>query len=210
MSERKHEPLKLPRLARDLFGTRIDARAETENGITFAASSGIEVERWWGTEVLAHDKGAVRMGRIDGGAAPLLFNHNWDDPIGMIDAGRLEDGRLMVDAHFFDTERAREVKAMLEGGLRNVSIGYEIHAMEEENKKNRFTATDWEPLEVSIVTIPADPSVGIGRSNDSPKPVRITRAESSAAPATPTIGANTLAAVHTSLAAEPSSDVARE
>jgi HK97 family phage major capsid protein/HK97 family phage prohead protease len=178
MSERKHEPLKLPRLARDLFGTRIDARAETENGITFAASSGIEVERWWGTEVLAHDKGAVRMGRIDGGAAPLLFNHNWDDPIGMIDAGRLEDGRLMVDAHFFDTERAREVKAMLDGGLRNVSIGYEIHAMEEETKKNRFTATDWEPLEVSIVTIPADPSVGIGRSNDSPKPVRITRADS--------------------------------
>ena len=178
MSERKQDPLKLPRLARDLFGTRIDARAESENGITFAASSGVEVERWWGTEVLAHTSGAVRMGRIDGGAAPLLFNHNWDDPIGMIDAGRLEDGRLMVDAHFFDTERAREVKAMLEGGLRNVSIGYEIHAMEEETKKNRFTATDWEPLEVSIVTIPADPSVGIGRSNDSPKPVRITRADS--------------------------------
>ncbi len=178
MSERKQDPLKLPRLARDLFGTRIDARAESENGITFAASSGVEVERWWGTEVLAHTSGAVRMGRIDGGAAPLLFNHNWDDPIGMIDAGRLEDGRLMVDAHFFDTERAREVRAMLEGGLRNVSIGYEIHAMEEETKKNRFTATDWEPLEVSIVTIPADPSVGIGRSNDSPKPVRITRADS--------------------------------
>ena len=39
MSERKQDPLKLPRLARDLFGTRIDARAESENGITFAAST---------------------------------------------------------------------------------------------------------------------------------------------------------------------------
>lgn len=170
--------LKLPRLARDLFGTDIEKRdASSDMAISFPASSGIEVERWWGTEVLSHDKSAVRMGRISGGAAPLLFNHNWDDPIGMIDGGRLKDGKLVVDAHFFDTERAREVKAMLDGGLRNVSIGYEIHAMEEEVKSQRFTATDWEPLEVSIVTIPADPSVGVGRSADATvtKPVQVTR-----------------------------------
>lgn len=172
------DQLKLPRLARDLFGTDIEKRdAADDMAISFPASSGIEVERWWGTEVLSHDKSAVRMGRIDGGAAPLLFNHNWDDPIGMIDGGRLKDGKLIVDAHLFDTERAREVKAMLDGGLRNVSIGYEIHAMEEEVKSQRFTATDWEPLEVSIVTIPADPSVGVGRNADATvtKPVQVTR-----------------------------------
>lgn len=180
------DELKLPRMARDLFGTEIAKRdAADPNAISFPASSGLAVERWWGTEVLSHDKGAIRMGRISGGAAPLLFNHDWADPIGMIDGGRVQDGKLVVDAHFFDTARAQEVRTMLEGGLKNVSIGYEIHAMEEEVKAAIFTATDWEPLEVSIVTIPADPSVGVGRSADDPaaKPVRVVRMEST--PATP-------------------------
>lgn len=172
------EVFELPRLARDLFGAEIVRAADSATGeITFPASSGIAVERWWGIEVLSHDKSAVRMDRIDGGAAPLLFNHNWDDPIGMVDRGRLQDGKLVVDAHFFDTARAQEVKTMLDGGLRNVSIGYEIHAMQEEVKSQQFTATDWEPLEVSIVTIPADPSVGVGRSADATvtRPVQVTR-----------------------------------
>jgi HK97 family phage major capsid protein len=99
----------------------------------------------------------------------------------MLDGGRIENGRLMVDAHFFDTPRAQEVRSWVEDGLRNVSIGYEIHVLEEAAKEQRYTATDWEPLEVSIVTVPADPSVGIGREKDSkPKPVRIVRADQQA------------------------------
>jgi HK97 family phage major capsid protein/HK97 family phage prohead protease len=180
------DDLKLPRLARDFIATEIVAREK--DGLTFAASSEVPVERFFGSEVLSHADNAIRMNRINGGAAPLLFNHNWDDPVGMLQSGRIKDGRLVVDAKWFDTERAREVRAMVEGGLRNVSIGYEIREMVEDAKRGTYTATDWEPLEVSIVTIPADPSVGIGRSNDSPKPVRITRAESSAAPAIPTKG----------------------
>lgn len=188
------DELKLPRLARDLFGTEIVVTRKEGDGadgneVSFPASSEIAVERWFGTEILRHDESAIRMGRISTGAAPLLFNHNWDDPIGMLTAGRVVGGRLMVDARFFDTERAREVRAMLDGGLRNVSIGYEIHAMEEEPKKNRFTAVDWEPLEVSIVTIPADPTVGIGRNADevTQKPVHVTRTQDDSPPATPAI-----------------------
>jgi HK97 family phage major capsid protein/HK97 family phage prohead protease len=98
-------------------------------------------------------------------AVPLLFNHDWDDPIGMIDAGRVADRRLNVDAHLFDTARAAEVAAMLNGGLRNVSVGYRIHEAEEDRKTNEIRVTDWEPYEVSIVTVPADPSVGFGRAS---------------------------------------------
>jgi HK97 family phage major capsid protein/HK97 family phage prohead protease len=170
----------LPRMARDMTAEKIVVRA-ADNTITFAASSEQPVERWFGSEILSHSENAIRLGRIADGAAPLLFNHDWDDPVGMLDGGRIENGRLMVDAHFFDTSRAKEVRAMLDGGLRNVSIGYEIHVMEEEAKGQRYTATDWEPLEVSIVTVPADPSVGIGREKDSkPKPVRIVRANQQA------------------------------
>jgi HK97 family phage prohead protease len=104
------------------------------------------------------------MDRMNGGAAPLLFNHNWNDPVGMIDGARLKDGRLWVDAHFFDTDRAKEVAAMVEGGMRNVSIGYELYEVTEDTKANRYTATDWGVLEVSFATVPADPSVGVGRS----------------------------------------------
>jgi HK97 family phage major capsid protein len=98
---------------------------------------------------------------------PLLFNHNWDDPIGMIDGGSVAGNRMMVDAHLFSTQRAAEIQSMLDGGLRNVSIGYQIHEVEPNKKDGSMRVVDWEPLEVSIVTVPADTSVGFGRNSDS-------------------------------------------
>jgi phage head maturation protease len=53
---------------------------------------------------------------------------------------------------------------MVDGGLRNISIGYQIHSVEEEVKSSTYTARDWEPMEISIVTVPADPTIGIGRA----------------------------------------------
>lgn len=158
------DPFKLPPLARAIDGSAIVIRKDAgKTMLTFPASSEMPVERWFGDEVLSHEKGAVRLDRAKRGAMPLLFNHNMDDPIGLIDAARIEDGKLVVDAHLFETARGAEVAAMLDGGLRNVSIGYRINVVEEDKKKNRFTATDWEPYEVSVVTVPADPTVGIGR-----------------------------------------------
>jgi len=145
--------------------------------LSFPASSETPVDRWFGTEILSHKDGAIRMDRLSAGAAPLLFNHDWNDPIGMVSAARIVDGRLMVDANLFETARANEVAAMVEGGLRNVSIGYEIIEMTEDAKRGTFTATSWLPLEVSVVTVPADVSVGIGRAaEDQAKPVRVLRA----------------------------------
>lgn len=151
-------------------------RAEKATTITFPASSEEPVERYWGTEVLSHENGAVRMDRASRGAMPLLFNHNVDDPIGMITGARLEKNRLMVDAQLFGTARAEEVRSMIEGGLRNVSLAYRINKIEEETKTERFTVTDWEPYEVSIVTVPADPTVGIGRGAELEYEVRMVRA----------------------------------
>ena len=151
-------------------------RADEKTTITFPASSEEPVERYWGTEVLSHEKGAVRLDRASRGAMPLLFNHNVDDPIGMITAARLEKNRLMVDAQLFATSRAEEVRSMIEGGLRNVSLAYRINKIEEDKNEERFTVTDWEPYEVSIVTVPADPTVGIGRGAEVEYEVRMIRA----------------------------------
>lgn len=174
------DQIKVGRLARD-FGGAAPIEVRRQDGervsLSFPASSETPVERFFGTEVLSHKPGAVRMDRLTGGAAPLLFNHDWSDPVGMVEGARLEGGRLVVDARMFTTPRSREVADMVEQGLRNVSIGYEIEEMTEDSKRGVYTATRWTPLEVSVVTVPADASVGVGRSQDNePKPVRVVRA----------------------------------
>ena len=118
--------LKLPALARDFNATEIVVRERTASpsrpfqSCPWNASSA--------PEVLSHARAPSAWRASSPAPAPLLFNHNWDDPVGMLQAGRLKDGRLVVDAKWFDTARAKEVRAMVEGGLRNVSIGYEIRA----------------------------------------------------------------------------------
>jgi len=172
-------PEKLVPLTREIDASTIQVRKDGDKtSITFSASSENPIERWFGEEILSHAEGAIRMDRIKRGAMPLLFNHNWDDPIGMIDGARIEDKRLVVDAHLFSTERASEVRTMLDGGLRNVSLGYRLHVVEEDKDEDTYTARDWEPFEVSIVTIPADPTVGIGRSLGQELEVRTLRASS--------------------------------
>lgn len=187
------EAMKLPPLARDLQASDIQIRKEgAVTRLTFPASSETPVERWFGEEVLSHDRKSVRLDRAKGGAMPLLFNHNFDDPIGVIDSARIEGGRLLVDAHLFSTERGNEVATMLDGGLRNVSIGYRINTIEEDKKASRFTATDWEPYEVSIVTVPADPTVGIGRKlGGEEMAVRMVRAAVATDPTTTAQNADT-------------------
>jgi HK97 family phage major capsid protein/HK97 family phage prohead protease len=198
--------IKAGRLFRDFPGTAIEIKREADQAtaLSFPASSEVPIDRWFGTEVLVHEKAALRSGRLDTGSVPLLFNHDWDDPVGMVDRGSIRDGRLMVDAHLFATARAQEVGAMLDGGLRNVSIGYQMHTIEEDTKTNTYRATDWELLEVSVVTIPADPSVGIGRSEDpQATPVRVIRAATPAQAATAGVITMAEAAQAPAVAAEP-------
>lgn len=131
--------------------------------LTFSASSETPYERWFGIEVLSHEPTAVRLDRAKGGSMPLLFNHNMNDPIGMITKAWLDGNRMMVNSQLFDTPRADEIVKMIDGGLRNVSIAYRINKIEENKGTDTFTVTDWEPFETSVVTVPADPTVGIGR-----------------------------------------------
>jgi HK97 family phage major capsid protein/HK97 family phage prohead protease len=156
---------KIPLQMREADLCALETRKEGEpQRISFSLSSETPVERFYGNEILIHSKDAVRLDRLTRNAMPLLFNHNPDDVIGMVDAGNVRDKRLFVDAHLFDTERAKEVGAMLRGGLRNVSVGYRIHNAEEDSKTSDVRVTDWEPYEASVVSIPADQSVGFGRS----------------------------------------------
>lgn len=162
-------------LYRMLDQVKVEQRQEEGKSVLrFSASSEQPVQRWFGKEILSHEADAVRMERIRAGAVPLLFNHNSDDVRGMVDAGSVERKRLVVDAHTFDTEAGQELSRMIAGGLRNVSLAYRIYELIERVDEETFTATDWEPLEISIVSVPADPTVGIGRSDGQENEVRIT------------------------------------
>ena len=131
---------------------------------SLSLSSEYPVDRGWGAaEVLSHDAGAIRLGRATGGQMPLLFNHDWNDPVGMIDRATVRDKRLTVEGVFFTTQRAQDVATMVEQGLRNVSVGYRVFDVTEDKKRDEYTVTDWEPYEASIAPVPADPTVGVGR-----------------------------------------------
>lgn len=158
----------------DNIEIRVQKR-DDKDVLIFPVSSETPVERWYGMEILSHQKGAIRMDRAKMGAMPLLFNHNIDHPIGMVDTMYLENGRAMVEARLFSTDRAKEVEAMIAGGLRNVSVSYRKWVIEENKKGGTYIATDWEPYEVSVVSVPADFSVGIGRGVDEYE-VRMVRA----------------------------------
>ncbi|MBK7251944.1 MAG: phage major capsid protein [Gammaproteobacteria bacterium] len=143
-----------------------DIDSEQKDSVTrlyFSATSEVAVQRSFGREILSHAPGAVNLERAETGALPLLWDHS--DIIGMVDGVEIKDGRSWVEAHLFDTERAREVGKMVAGGLRNVSAQYVLDEV-EETEPGTFVARKWTPIEYSIVRMPADHRVGIGRSHD--------------------------------------------
>ena len=130
-------------------------------------------ERWWGTEVLDHSEGAVDLTRINE-IGCLLFNHNRDKVIGKINRAWIENARGMAEVEFDeDAESDLIYQKVASGTLKGVSVGYQIDSWEEvmPNKQSadgRFTgpvdiARKWTPYEISIVSVPADPTVGVGR-----------------------------------------------
>jgi HK97 family phage major capsid protein/HK97 family phage prohead protease len=131
----------------------------------FPFSSETPVARYFGNEVLSHETKAADLSRLNDGA-PLLFNHDVDRVIGVVEAARIDENlkRGYARVRFSNNSFAQEVLADVKDGiLRNVSFGYSIDKMEERGSGN-FVATAWSPYEVSLVAIGADPTIGIGRS----------------------------------------------
>jgi HK97 family phage major capsid protein len=137
--------------------------------VEFALSSEEPYDRWWGREVLSHDRTAVRLGRLSGGRHPLLMDHNTRDQVGVIERAWIGDDRkLRCIARFGKSARAEEIFQDVCDGIRSlVSVGYEIHGMvlskTSDDDGDEYLVNDWEPFEGSIVSIPADDKVGIGR-----------------------------------------------
>jgi HK97 family phage major capsid protein/HK97 family phage prohead protease len=145
--------------------TEVTAFAEVEDrSFEFPFSSEYPVARYFGNEVLSHEGESADLSRLNDGA-PLLFNHNPDKVVGVVERAWIDGKkkRGYVKVRFSRNSFAKEVMADVKDGvLRGVSFGYAIDKMEERG--DNFVATRWSPYEVSVVSVPADPTIGIGRS----------------------------------------------
>ena len=139
------------------------ATASTDT-ISFSFSSETPVARSFGDEVLSHAPGAVDLTRLQDGA-PLLWNHDPGALLGVIERAQIVGGKGRAVARWGSSPEAQQRRADVEAGIiRNVSVGYQIHQL--ERRGDQFVAVKWEPVEISLVSIPSDPTVGLGRSFD--------------------------------------------
>lgn len=143
----------------------VDADARTIN-ISF--SSEHPVERWFGREILDHDPASVDLGRLNDGA-PLLLGHSWDDQVGVVESAQIDSDKVgRATVRFGRSARAEEIFQDVIDGIRTkISVGYRIGEMvlekQSDEEGDTYRATRWTPLEISLVPIPADPNVGVGR-----------------------------------------------
>jgi HK97 family phage major capsid protein len=200
----------------------IESRAADDDGvISLAVSSEAPYERWWGVEILSHERAAVDLSRLGDGRHPLLLNHDTEKQIGVVLGTELdESGRVLrARARFSRSALGQEILQDVKDGIRSlVSVGYLIDQIEEVSPEHInpedvtwdsddvkrykvlrtltgaeferemqtqygehwqraglaaaradgaapvYRVTRWTPFEASIVPVPADPSVGIGRS----------------------------------------------
>ena len=144
-----------------------------ERKFILSFSSEEPYERWWGTEILDHSDGSIDLTRLNE-IGCLLFNHNRDKVIGKVNRAWIEDSRGYAEVEFDEYEESEKIYQKVKSAtLKGVSVGYQIDSWEEvmANKTSadgRFTgpcdiARKWTPYEISIVSIPADPTVGVGR-----------------------------------------------
>ncbi|MCG5047660.1 phage major capsid protein [Pectobacterium brasiliense] len=117
-------------------------------------------------EILLHGMQNVDLRRLQNDAA-LLFNHDFDSLIGVVESVSIDVdkvGRALVrfSEYGLGQEKYNQVQ---EGILNKVSVGYEIN--DYEFRGNDLLITRWTPYEVSLVSVPADDNVGVGRSIES-------------------------------------------
>jgi len=157
---------------------------ETDNTIevVFATDTPVARSTWDGTynEVLRIDEQAIRMERINSGA-PVLNNHRTyagvDMQLGKVERAWIEDGVAKAILRFSNREDVKPIiQDIRDGIITNVSVGYRVYKYEEKaapttqaapegsqrtDTTPTYVATDWEPFEVSMVSIPADTKAGV-------------------------------------------------
>lgn len=169
-----------------------DGKGAPEIRVALSSDAPIERQDWWGErwiEILEHSKDAIDFTRAKQGL-PLLLNHNTDQQVGRIENLKADpDGVLRGTVRFSKSAQGQEVLQDVLDGIRvETSIGYTIQDRKEEQEKGKILtirATKWMPMEGSLVPVPADHTVGVGRAAEPQAPVPIHQESRTMEPTSP-------------------------
>lgn len=159
------------RFSRDDMKTRsMDGSADIidmdKRTVRIAVSSEEPVERSFGAEILDHSEASIDLEFARSGRMPLLLDHDPRQQIGVVESVDLDGStrRLRATVRFGRNGLAKEVFDDVTDGIRsNISVGYSVNKMDKEGA-DRYRVSSWTPMEVSVVSIPADRTVGVGRA----------------------------------------------
>lgn len=159
----------------------MDDRAidEENRTVRVGVSSEEPVKRSFGMEVIDHSRESMNLEFLNSGRAPLLLDHDMERQIGVVESVELDEEtrRLRALVRFGRGEMASEVFNDVTDGIRqNISVGYRVDGrVEREGDGEEIYRVATTPMEISIVSIPADQSslVGVGRSNSEPLNVTV-------------------------------------
>ena len=167
VSEKK-QPEKLP-IQRRGAKVEVSGYDPEKRTVEFALSSEEPVERYYGNEILDHSESSIDASRLQRGI-PLLYNHDPNQHIGTVTDYRIADKRLIVTAKFGNSAVAKEKEQDVRDGiLKDASVGYrpmEYKSDGGDKSGDTYRWIKWQPMEASLVPVPADPTVGT-RAEDS-------------------------------------------
>ena len=160
----------------DLAPSSYDAASHTVEAVI---SMGSPVKRFYGTEVLRIHESAIDTNRVWSGSCPVLDSHQQGSishALGRVTATWFRGNAFMGRLTFNQTAEGRKAEGMVaRGEIAGISAGYRVEEWEVADAEGRvvdpdlmrwdddliFTATRWELLETSLVTVPADAGAGI-------------------------------------------------
>jgi HK97 family phage major capsid protein len=160
------EILELPTQYREYQIRKEDINKEART-VALSFSSEYPVERYWGVEILDHSPDSVLLDRLLT-AGPLLVMHDRSKQVGIVQSANVSEKRGHAEVRFGKAKYADEIfQDVIDEIRKTISAAYIIHEMVLEKQTdegpNEYRITKWEPLEISLEPVPADPTVGVGR-----------------------------------------------
>ena len=169
----EHEDERKETISLDYRAMHLDDKAidEKSRTVRVGVSSEEPVKREFGMEVMDHSAENMNLEFLNSGRAPLLLDHDMEKQIGVVESVELDENarRLRASVRFGKGEQASEVFNDVVDGIRqNISVGYRVDKkVERDDDPEDYYRVATTPMEISIVSIPADQSslVGVGRSS---------------------------------------------
>lgn len=153
--------------------------------LSFSSEAPVRMYDWWSDreydEILGHSKENVNLERLNNGLGPVLYNHdpsNVHNVVGKVMEAWVDEKERKCRARIeFDTDESSDLvfRKVRAGMLRGVSVGYRVARWEQVDEGVKTSdgfegpamiAREWEAYEISFAPIPADATVGPGRSID--------------------------------------------